>query len=82
MCLAIPARIVEIDEESMNGVVETGGLKKTVSLALLQQPQINDYVLVHVGYAIATIDEGEAEKTLALFAEAGVTATPSGGDKG
>ncbi len=77
MCLALPARITAIDPDGLNGVVETGGLKKRISLALLEQPQIDDYVLVHVGYAIATIDEAEAQKTLALFAEAGMV--PAGG---
>ena len=72
MCLAIPARIVAIDEDGMNGVVDSGGVEKRISLALLEGARIDDYVLVHVGYAIATIDEVEAQRTLALFAAAGV----------
>ena len=82
MCLALPARIIEIDEEGNNGVVDTGGIKKTISLALLQQPRVDDYVLVHVGYAISTIDEEEARKTLALFAEAGMLGSQVSGEEG
>lgn len=82
MCLALPARIIEIDEDGNNGVVDTGGIKKTISLALLQQPRVDDYVLVHVGYAISTIDDEEARKTLALFAEAGMIGSQPSGEEG
>lgn len=70
MCLALPARIVEIADDGVNAVVDAGGVRKNISLALLPTVTLGDYVLVHVGYAIAAIDEAEAQKTLALFAEA------------
>jgi len=70
MCLAIPARIVEL----LGGdqcKVDLGGVRKEVSLALVDHAGLGDYVIVHVGYALAVLDAEEAERTLALFAEAG-----------
>lgn len=71
MCLAIPARIVEIADGDQ-AIVELGGVRKDVSLALVQDVQIGDYVIVHVGYALTRLDPEEAAKTLALMAEAGL----------
>jgi hydrogenase expression/formation protein HypC len=70
MCLAIPARVTELlaDERA---VVDIGGVQKQISLALLDGIAAGDYVILHVGYAIAKLDECEAAKTLALFAEMG-----------
>ncbi len=70
MCLAIPARVVEILDGD-NAVVNLGGVKKEISLALVEGVGIGDYVIVHVGYALNKLDPEEAEKTLALFAEMG-----------
>jgi hydrogenase expression/formation protein HypC len=67
MCLAIPARIVALHGENM-ATVEIGGIERDVSLALVDA-DVGDYVIVHVGIAISTLDEDEAVKTLALFAE-------------
>ena len=50
-------------------VVELSGVRKLVSIALVDDAQLGDYVIVHVGYAIGKIDPEEAERTLALFAE-------------
>jgi len=72
MCLAIPAKVVSIDELTDNAVVSLGEVKKTVSLALVENIKIGDYVLLHVGYALNKISPEEAEKTLQLFAEAGL----------
>lgn len=70
MCLAIPARIVELlDGDQCK--VDLGGVRKEVSLALVDHARLGDYVIVHVGYALAVLDAEEAERTLALFAEAG-----------
>jgi len=68
MCLAIPARVVELlpDEQC---TVDLGGVRKAISLALLDDVAVGDYVIVHVGYALNKLDQDEAEKTLALFAE-------------
>jgi len=67
MCLAIPARITTLHGETM-ATVEIGGVEREVSLALVDA-DVGDYVIVHVGIAISTLDENEAMKTLALFAE-------------
>jgi hydrogenase expression/formation protein HypC len=72
MCLAVPARIVAIDAPNEMGTVTLGGVRKEVSLALVDGAQVGDYVLVHVGYALNTLSEEEAARTLALMAEAGL----------
>ncbi len=72
MCLALPARIISIDEASDTATVALGEVKREVSLALVEDVSINDYVLIHVGYALNKVSEEEAEKTLVLFAEAGL----------
>jgi len=69
MCLAIPARVVELLDNDM-ARVDLDGVTKTISLALVEDVAANDYVVLHVGYALAKIDEAEAEKTLALLREA------------
>ena len=79
MCLAIPACIITIDDDGINGVVDVGGVRKAISLALLSQPSVGDYVLLHVGYAIAFIDEAEALRTLALFEQAEMLGGSEGG---
>lgn len=73
MCLAIPARIVSITADGDTATVAIGEVYKAISLALVDGVEVGEYVLVHVGYALATINTDEAEKTLALFAEAGYT---------
>lgn len=68
MCLAIPAQVVELlDNDS--AVVELGGVRKEISLALVDGVSVGDYVIVHVGYALSRLDPDEAAITLALFAE-------------
>ena len=71
MCLAIPARVVEIQDNDQ-AIVDLGGVRKDVSLALVEDVKVGDYVIVHVGYALTRLDPEEAEKTLALMAEAGL----------
>ncbi len=70
MCLAIPARVAEILEGDQ-AVVDLGGVRKDVSLALVDDVAVGDYVIVHVGYALNKPDPEEAERTLALFAQMG-----------
>jgi hydrogenase expression/formation protein HypC len=72
MCLALPAKIVAIDPANNMATASVDNVKVEVSLALVDDVAIGDYVLVHVGYALNKIDEDEALKTLALFAEAGL----------
>ena len=70
MCLAIPVCVVELLGGDQ-AVVDVGGVRKEVSLALVDGIAVGDYVILHVGYAIQKLDPEEAEKTLALFAELG-----------
>jgi hydrogenase expression/formation protein HypC len=67
MCLAIPAQITALLEDNM-AVADLGGVKRKISLALVDDTAVGDYVIVHVGYALSRLDPDEAEKTLELFA--------------
>lgn len=75
MCLAVPAQILSIDDASDSAVVALDKVKVDISLALVEDVDVGDYVLVHVGFALNKIDEQEAQQTLALFAEAGLKQT-------
>ncbi|MCF6304295.1 MAG: HypC/HybG/HupF family hydrogenase formation chaperone [Rhodobacteraceae bacterium] len=68
MCLAIPAKIVE-KTSGDNAIVSLEGVKKEISLTLVPEAKLGDYVLVHVGYALNTICPEEAEETLKIMAE-------------
>jgi hydrogenase expression/formation protein HypC len=70
MCLAIPVKVVELLDGDQ-ATVDVGGVRKAISLALVDGIAVGDYVILHVGYAIQKLDPEEAEKTLALFAELG-----------
>ena len=72
MCLAIPARIVEfVDVEARIAKVEISGVRRNVSVALCPEADVDDWVLVHVGFALSQIDEHEARETLALLERMG-----------
>ncbi len=73
MCLALPARVVAINEQTDMATVALGEVKKEISLALVEDVKIDDFVLIHVGYALNKVSPEEAELTLQLFAEAGLT---------
>lgn len=73
MCLALPARVVAIEADE-TATVALEGVRKKISLALVEDVVIGDYVLVHVGYALHKVSEAEATRTLAMMAEAGVLA--------
>jgi hydrogenase expression/formation protein HypC len=65
MCLAVPGKITGIKGEDpllRTGKVNFGGIQKDVSLAYTPEAKIGDYVLVHVGFAISTVDEAEANR--------------------
>ena len=65
MCLAVPGRILSIEGEDpvlRSGRVDFSGVVKQVNLAYVPEAKIGDYVLVHVGFAISTIDEAEAQQ--------------------
>jgi hydrogenase expression/formation protein HypC len=68
MCLAIPARVVEL-LPGMRAIVDLSGVRKEISMDLVADAQVDDYVIIHVGYAIGKIDPEEAARTMALFAE-------------
>jgi len=73
MCVAIPAQIVELLADD-NAVVEVGGVRKEVSLALVEGCAVGDYVIVHVGFALSKLDPEEAQKSLELFEQMGALA--------
>lgn len=68
MCLAVPAKIIEIKKNNM-ALVESEGVIKEISLAMIENPVLGDYVIVHVGFALNKIDQDEALKTLDLIQE-------------
>jgi len=68
MCLAVPARILECLPHEM-ARIDLAGVTKEVSLALVDDVAVGDYVIVHVGFALSKLDPEEAARTLALFAE-------------
>ena len=70
MCLALPARVVELRDGEL-AVVDLGGVRKEISIALVPEARVGDYVIVHVGHALGLIDPEEAARTLELFAELG-----------
>lgn len=75
MCLAIPGRIISIDNADdplmRAGKVDFGGVIKDINLAYTPEAQIDDYVLVHVGFAINTIDEDEAQEVFEYLRQIG-----------
>jgi hydrogenase expression/formation protein HypC len=73
MCLAIPGKVTQIDRETtpVMGKVSFGGIQKEVCLEWVPEVQVGQYVIVHVGFALHTMDEEEALETLRLFEEAG-----------
>lgn len=68
MCLAIPVKVEELRDNS-RAIVELEGVRREVSVALLEDVKVGDYVIVHVGVALNKLDPEEAAKTLQLFAE-------------
>ena len=68
MCLAIPTRLIEI-RPGAQALVDLGGIRKEISIALVPEAVVGDYVIVHVGHAIGLIDPEEAERTLRMFGE-------------
>lgn len=74
MCLGIPGRILEINNGegvARAGRVDFGGIVKDVSLAFVPEAAVGDYVVIHVGFAIAKLDEAEARRVFEYIAELG-----------
>ena len=70
MCLAIPALVVKRFEGD-EALIDAGGVRKRISLALVPDTVEGDYVIVHVGFAISRVDAEEAERTYQLLEEMG-----------
>ena len=69
MCLSIPSKVVEIDDENV-ATVDTMGVKRQVSLDLMSEPvEIGEYVLIHVGFAMNKIDKEDALESLKVYRE-------------
>jgi hydrogenase expression/formation protein HypC len=68
MCLGIPAQIVGVEQNGL-ATAEVSGVRRQISTALVPETQPGDWVLVHVGFALHTIDEDEAARTLELLEE-------------
>lgn len=66
MCLAIPSKIIQIDENGL-GTVDVDGVKREVSLLMIDKPEIGDYVIVHAGFALHKIDETVAMESLQIL---------------
>ena len=73
MCLAIPGKVVSVDENDglRVGRIQFGGIVRQASLDFVPEAQVGDYVMVHVGYAISRVDEAEAHRTYELLEEMG-----------
>lgn len=71
MCLAIPAQVIELIAPDL-ALVNLAGVHKEISLALVDNIAIGDFLIVHVGYALQKLDEEEARLTLMSFAELGI----------
>lgn len=82
MCLAVPGKLVSVTEDEpllRLGKVEFGGIHREVSLAVLPEARVGDYVLVHVGIAISRIDEREAERVFEYLRQIGELEAPMDG---
>jgi hydrogenase expression/formation protein HypC len=70
MCLAVPGQVVTIEDGPMRtAIVSFAGVTKPVSLAMVPEAQVGDYVIVHVGFAISRLDEEAARRTLEAYAK-------------
>ena len=73
MCLAVPGKLISIKGEALEctGRVNFGGVIKEVSLAYVPDAKIGDYVIVHVGFALSTVDEAEAHRVFDYLEQLG-----------
>jgi len=73
MCLAIPGKVLAIDKtvSPVMGTVSFAGVQKTICLEWLPEVRVGEYVIVHVGFALSTVDEQEAIETLRMLKEMG-----------
>jgi len=77
MCLAVPGQVLNIgDDQLRTATISFGGVTKSVSLALVPEAGVGDYVIVHVGFAISKLDEEAARRTLETYAELAASGSP------
>ena len=69
MCLAAPAKILEIFDDGNRALVDYGGIKKTAVLSFIENPQVGEYVIIHAGYAIEKLNEQQALENLETWDE-------------
>ncbi len=72
MCLAVPGRVLEVIDDhplTRRGKIDFSGVQREVNLSLVPEAVVGDYVLVHVGVALSTVDEAEAQRTLDYLRE-------------
>jgi hydrogenase expression/formation protein HypC len=81
MCLAVPGQVLSIEDDQLRtATVSFGGVTKSVSLALVPEAGVGDYVIVHVGFAISRLDEEAARRTLETYADLAASGSPDGTD--
>lgn len=68
MCLAVPMKLVELTGEA-TGKVDSGGIRTDVSLSMIPEARVGDYLIIHAGFGIEVLDEAEAEARFELFRE-------------
>ncbi|RUM43599.1 MAG: HypC/HybG/HupF family hydrogenase formation chaperone [Hydrogenimonas sp.] len=70
MCLSIPSKVIEINQEERTAIVDTMGVKRKASIDFIaDEVKVGDYVLIHIGYAMNIIDEESAQESLKLYQE-------------
>ena len=74
MCLAVPGRIIRLDnrDDTLMAEVDFGGVRKDVCLEYIPDATVGEYVIVHVGFAIQRLDEASAVRTLEEFERMGI----------
>jgi hydrogenase expression/formation protein HypC len=81
MCLAVPGQVVTIEDDPMRtAIVSFAGVTKSVSLAMVPEAQVGDYVIVHVGFAISRLDEEAARRTLETYDKLAASGSPDATD--
>ncbi len=72
MCLGIPGRIVEwVDRDNAIATAEVSGVRRAINLGLIDDAEVGDWVLIHVGFAMSRLDEAEADATLEFLQQLG-----------
>lgn len=78
MCLAVPGQVVTVADDPLRmATVSFGGVTKSISLALVPEAGVGDYVIVHVGFAISKLDEEAARRTLQTYADLAAFGSPN-----